>query len=207
MSSNSTRTVPQADRIAKRRSQILKAASRTMTKKGYYGTSMQSVADEAGMSVGLIYQYYANKDEVLEAVIIDILGDFDRAVPPAMAAAGDGPEARIRAGFAAFVRIIDRKRAASLLAYRESQTLAPAAARTIMRLETETIDPFRQAVDDGIELGLFRPVSARLVAHNVKMLAHGWALKHWDLVSHVTLDEYIDQELDILFAGLRSGGR
>ncbi len=73
--------------------------------------SMQAVAEDAGMSVGLIYQYFGGKQEVLRAVIVDILDAFRAEVPAAMAKAGDDPQAQLAAGFAAFCAVIDNKRA------------------------------------------------------------------------------------------------
>ena len=61
----------------------------------------------------------------------------------------------------------------------------------------------RAAVRAGIEAGLFRPVSPELVAHNLKMAAHAWALKHWDLARHLTLADYIDAELDLVLTSIR----
>lgn len=192
------------DRVRRRRAQVLEAAARIMYDTGYHGMSMQAVADRAGMSVGLIYQYFGGKEEVLEAVIVDILDGFREQVPAAMDAAGADPEARLRAGFAAFCAVIDSRREATLLAYRESQTLAPSGRATIIRMEDETIEPFRDAVRTGIAAGQFRAVSPELVAHNLKMAAHAWALKHWDLADHLTLAEYVDAELDLTLSALHA---
>ena len=78
-------------RVQRRRRQILDAATEVMSQTGFHSTSMQSVAEQAGISVGLIYQYFANKDVLLEAVIVDILEDFRDQVPAAILAAGADP--------------------------------------------------------------------------------------------------------------------
>jgi AcrR family transcriptional regulator len=195
-------------RVAARRAQILQAAARIMYRTGYHEMSMQAVAEAAGMSVGLIYLYFGNKHDVLKAVIVDILEEFRTEVPAAMEAAGQDPQARLAQGFRRLCEIIDGKREATLLAYRESQTLDADGRAQLIRLETETIDPFRVAVRDGIAAGVFRPVPADLVAHNIKLAAHGWALKHWDVGARLGLADYVDAELDLLMASItaaRSG--
>lgn len=193
-----------AERIALRRRQIFRAAARIMVRTGYHGMSMQAVADEAKMSVGLIYQYVSSKEELLQSTILDILEEFRQQVPAAMAKVGDDPQMRLVEGFRTFCTIIDGMREATLLAYRESQSLPKSGASEVMRLESETMAPLRDAVADGIANGQFRPVSADLVAHNLKMIAHGWALKHWDLGARMSLEQYIDDELALLFASLRA---
>lgn len=201
--STAAQDAAKAQRIARRRSQVIASAAKILYETGYHRMVMQAVADDAGTSVGLIYQYFGGKEDVLRAVILDILEDFHRTIPPAMLAAGEDPEARIRAGFTTFCATIDQKREATLLAYRESQTLPDEGRAELMRLETDTISPFRDAVEDGIRLGHFREVSPDLIAHNIKMAAHGWALKHWSLGQTMSLTEYVEAELDLTFAALR----
>ena len=51
-----------------RRRQILDAAIVCFAKTGFHQTSMHDISAEAGISVGLIYRYFKNKDEVISAI-------------------------------------------------------------------------------------------------------------------------------------------
>src|SRR5947199_1775410 len=51
-----------------RRSQILEAAIVCFAKHGFHQTSMHDISAEAGISVGLIYRYFANKEAVIAAM-------------------------------------------------------------------------------------------------------------------------------------------
>ena len=51
-----------------RRTQILEAAIICFAKRGFHQTSMHDVSAEAGISVGLIYRYFANKEAVIAAM-------------------------------------------------------------------------------------------------------------------------------------------
>lgn len=189
-------------RVSRRRRQVLQAAAKLMQKSGYHSMSMQALADEAEISVGLIYQYFGNKDDVLRAVIVDILGDFRDAVPRAMKGAGDDPVSRLSSGMRAFCEIVDSKRDATVLAYRESLTLSAEGREQIKFLEIQTTEPIRQAVRDGIDGGAFRAVDPELIVHNLLMTAHGWALKHWRLSPMMSVEEYIRAETAMLLASL-----
>lgn len=175
-----------------------------MCRNGFHATSMQALAEEADISVGLIYQYFGNKDDLLLAVIVDILEEFAREIPPAMQRAGADPEARLRAGFRRMTTTVDARRDAVLLAYRESQTLTRDGRAELKRLESETLAPLLDAVAAGVADGTFRKVSPALVAHNLKLASHGWALKHWDMGPKMSLRSYIDQELEFVLAALRT---
>jgi len=202
-----TRGPAREERIERRRREVREAATRIMIATGYHGMSMQAVAEEAQMSVGLIYSYFGGKEELLQSVIVDILDEFRVRVPASMARAGSDPVDRLRQGFQTFCTIIDEKHEGALLTYRESQTLPESGRHEIIRLELETTEPFRQAVQDGIASGVFRPVDAELVTHNLKMAAHSWALKHWHLAPRMTLQEYIDRQLELALLGIFAAPR
>src|SRR6266436_9376884 len=51
-----------------RRSQILDAALVCFAKRGFHQASMHDISSEAGISVGLIYRYFENKDAVISAM-------------------------------------------------------------------------------------------------------------------------------------------
>src|SRR2546421_10155449 len=51
-----------------RRSQTLDAALVCFAKRGFHKTSMPDISAEAGISVGLIYRYFKNKEAVISAM-------------------------------------------------------------------------------------------------------------------------------------------
>ena len=198
-----TTTGVRQERMARRRAEILRAAVELFQDLGYHSATTHQVAERAGVSVGLIYQYFGNKEDLLRAAIVDILADFRDRIPAAMEAAGSDPEERLRAGFRALVTVIAAKPEATVLSYRESMTLSREGRDEIKTLEIETAEPFRDALAAGVESGVFADVDLDLVVHNVLLLAHGWALKHWRLSTWLDLDAYADRELDLLVRALR----
>ena len=59
---------PQTESVPDRRSQILEAALVCFGKRGFHQTSMHDISAEAGISVGLIYRYFDNKEAVISAM-------------------------------------------------------------------------------------------------------------------------------------------
>src|SRR2546429_9583619 len=59
---------PQIESIQDRRTQILDAALICFAKRGFHEASMRDISAEAGISVGLIYRYFENKDAVISAM-------------------------------------------------------------------------------------------------------------------------------------------
>jgi TetR/AcrR family fatty acid metabolism transcriptional regulator len=51
-----------------KRRQLLDAAVRVFARKGFHGSRVGDIAEEAGVAHGLLYHYFKSKDQVLEAV-------------------------------------------------------------------------------------------------------------------------------------------
>lgn len=175
-----------------RTGQLLAAAARLMEREGFHTMSMQALADEAAVSVGLIYRYFGGKQDLLLAVILDVLDAFAEQVPAAVAAAGGDPVEQLAAAFAAYCTVINEHRHAAVLTYRESKSLGVEGRDRIKAREMATSEPLRTAIAAGRRAGLLRELDADLLAYDLLLLAHGWALKHWyfertlDLASYVT---------------------
>ncbi|AKE88929.1 MULTISPECIES: TetR/AcrR family transcriptional regulator [Rhodococcus] len=180
-----------AVRTSSRRKQVLDAAVTVMQRTGFHQMSMQALADEAGVSVGLIYKYFGGKEDVLLATILAILDAFRDQLEPAMDAVGDDPVERLAAGMRRYIEIVDENLHATVLTYRESRTLDDAGRARIKELEVESSAPLRAALDAGIDAGVMNPVDVDLMVFDIMLLAHGWALKHWHFGAIYTLDEYI----------------
>lgn len=54
-----------------RRTQILDAARNCFASSGFQGTSVDRIATEAGVSVGLLYRFFNSKAAIIEAIVIE----------------------------------------------------------------------------------------------------------------------------------------
>jgi AcrR family transcriptional regulator len=55
---------------------ILQAAVRVFARKGFHASRVGDIAEEAGVAHGLLYHYFASKDELLETVFHDTWTDL-----------------------------------------------------------------------------------------------------------------------------------
>ncbi len=206
-------TVPVADvaqaeeaaRVARtewRTSQLLSAAAHLMGRRGFAGVSVQAIAEEAGVSVGLVYRYFGRKDDLLLAVIVNVLDAFAVRVPEAMDAAGEDPVERVATGFRAYCEVINEQRHAAMLTYRESRALSSEARDRIKNREVQTTEPLRAAVAAAIASGVFRTVDVDLVAYDLLLLAHSWALKHWHFEQSLDLESYVARQTSLFLNAL-----
>ena len=60
------------DQIEDKRTAILDATLRLISKNGFHGTAMSKVAKEAGVSAGIIYHYFDSKDDLFMECMITV---------------------------------------------------------------------------------------------------------------------------------------
>ncbi|WP_374023157.1 TetR/AcrR family transcriptional regulator [Mycobacterium sp. HNNTM2301] len=180
-----------AARASSRRRQVLDAAVKVMGRRGFHQMSMQELATEANVSVGLIYTYFGGKEDLLLATIVRILDVFRDQLAPVMEAAGDDVVEQLTAGIRRYIEIVDENLDGVVLTYRESRTLKAPDRTRIKELEIATAAPLRAVVEAGVARGVFRDVDVDLTVFDIMLLAHGWALKHWHFGPLYSRDEYI----------------
>ncbi|MBV7484658.1 TetR/AcrR family transcriptional regulator [Bordetella sp. BOR01] len=75
------------------RERILEEAARLFARCGYESSSVADLAAAIGVSKAAIYHYYTTKQDIYDAIILEVLGGLTRAVTQAVAQA---PTARER---------------------------------------------------------------------------------------------------------------
>lgn len=74
--SNRRRT-PQQERGERRLAQLLDAAASVMAEVGYEAATMTEIAERANASIGALYQYFPNKNAVVQALRLQYLKEVE----------------------------------------------------------------------------------------------------------------------------------
>lgn len=185
--------------MAWRRSQIISAAVRILENESFDQMSMSELAEEAKISVGTIYQYVKSKEDVLVMVIVDILEAYREAMTPILESEPD-PVARLRQAFRAYSEVVESRRSAVVLGYGASRALSADGRKRVKELEEETTGMLADCVRYGVDAGSFTAASPDLVAWDLAVLAHTWALKYWHMAPLQTFDDYVEAQLGAVLA-------
>ena len=65
---STSRRIPQQERGERRVAQLLQAAASVLAEVGYDAATMTEIAERAGASIGAVYQYFPNKEAVVQAL-------------------------------------------------------------------------------------------------------------------------------------------
>lgn len=184
----------------RRRQQIIVAAKRIFSKKGFNKATMEDIATEAELSPGTLYLYFKNKEELYASLSLRILQYLRIRVEHVRQEAGPGPQERLEALVDAMYDVYDFDPATiiNMFHLQSSETLRNLSSELldkIKELSRQSIGDMAKIFEEGIEKGQFKK-------------AHPMALADilWSLFSGVILWEaskkVIDQDKDYLKATL-----
>lgn len=183
--------------IEERRGQILRAAVKLFSEDGYYTTTIQQIARQAGISTGLIYQYFHDKDDILFLCLKMVLDSYEYEIPTQLEGLTD-PVERLCVSVWAYCHIVDRLRDATVLAYRSTKSLRADRRILIKDAETRSNRLIETALNACINGGHMREINRHLLAYQLVLHAHAWALKHWALDERYSLERYIGEGITLL---------
>lgn len=183
--------------VEQRRSQILRAAVKLFSEKGYYVVTVQQIARKAGVSTGLIYQYFGDKDDILFLALRLVLETYENEIPPQLEGV-EHPLERLCTALSAYCAIVDKLRDATVLAYRSTKSLRPDRRHLIKEKETNTNRLLEDCLHPCIAEGYMRPVNERLLIYQFVHFCHAWALKHWAFRDEYTLEKYVAEGIKLL---------
>jgi AcrR family transcriptional regulator len=104
---------------ADRRELILEAARECFAEGGYHRTSLDAIAERAGVSKALLYEHFASKRELHAAMLEAHVHELIERINEALVDAEPG-EGRLRAGLQAFFDFIEERRGAAAIMLRNT---------------------------------------------------------------------------------------
>jgi TetR/AcrR family transcriptional regulator, cholesterol catabolism regulator len=167
---------------ARTRERILDAAAHVLSRKGYAGTRLSDVADQAEIQAPAIYYYFPSRDDLIEEVMWTGIALMREHVTKVLAALRPGadPLERIDAAVEAHLRysleISDYTTASIRNAGQVPENIA-------IRYAAEASlygDTWRKLLQDADNAGLLRPDLEPRAARMLVLGALNWAAEWWN---------------------------
>ncbi len=155
-----------------RRRQLFDVALCLFAEHGYAATTMDDIAEAAGVTKPLVYQHFDSK----RALYLELMDVFSRELVSRIVTAtatAQGPRQQVELGFAAYFELMVGNEQAFRLLYGRDAPDDPELGAALRRVE-ETL---AEAIDPLIDAGL-DPAHRLLLAHAVVGMAEG-ASRHW----------------------------
>lgn len=196
--------VKDPERIRERRAQIVAAAVKLFTEKGFHRTTTREIARESGLSNGAVYEYVKSKEDILFLVCQHIHREMRAQLEASLSPAESGA-AQLRQAIRAFYGVIERMQTDILLIYQESKSLPSPFLREVLREEQAITDIFEGLLRAGVADGSIA-VSEReipLLAHDIVVMGQMWAFRRWGL-RDVPFTDFVEQQVAILMQACKA---
>jgi AcrR family transcriptional regulator len=186
---------------ADRRVAILDAARVAFAETGYHETSLDAVAERAGVSKALLYEHFSSKRELYVAMLEMHVHELVERISGAVGGAEPG-EPRMRAGLEAFFGFVEERRGAWRIMFRNAGD--PEVAVRLDRLRDEVAAAIVQLMSEEAErrglafpkLPQFVEMVAQQMVGAMQSLAD-W----WDLHRDVPREEVLQVAMDFAWIG------
>ena len=175
--------IKNADLIREKQIQICRAAEQLFAEKGYHKTSMRDIARKSRISIGSIYDYISNKEDILYLMSQQFLPDLRTEISKIIQS-GYEVEQALKAFIETMLSVVERYQEYIMITYRDSKYLKKEHLKTIIEQEAFFTDAFTELVHRGKEEGLYHIQEPAIVSNLVLIMTHSWVLKRYNLKSY-----------------------
>ncbi len=181
-----------------RRRQLLDVALEVFAENGYHATSMNAVAEAAGVTKPVLYQHFRSKKALYRELLDDVSGRLEEAITKAIATAS-GPRQQVRAGFRSYFGFVTDHPAAFTILFGGGRSRDDELAGATRRVEAAIAEAIAPLIDvEGLDAE-----DRRLLAHGIVGLTEGTS-RHWVARGHEpSAGELADRVAELAWAGLR----
>jgi AcrR family transcriptional regulator len=192
--------------VSERREHIAKSVAPLFVRKGYGQTSIREIAKACDMSMGHLYYYIGGKEDVLQIMMDYDLHFYVNLVKKIISSSRSlSPTEALIQVIDQFFRATDAASDFTLFFYQETKNLQPDARKIIMDRERGLVLEFEKLLYRGCQAGEFQIDNIPIVASNIVITGHMWALRRWLLGKIISLDDYIQCQTDYVLKNIASG--
>ena len=187
---------------AARRRQLLEVALERFAAGGYHETSMEEIADAAGVTKPVLYQHFASKQELFRELLDSEGGELLREVA-ARAAAETHPYQRVLAGFRAYFDFVCRRTNAFQLLFGSGARLADEFTESVRKLEEEIAGVIARFIEADID-DEHRELLGHAIVGLGEVAGRRWVAGHdSERLDPAEADRMAVRLADLVWAGLR----
>jgi len=182
----------------RRRRQLLDVALKVFADRGYHATSMNDLAEAAGVTKPVLYQHFRSKRALYLELLEDVGGQLREAISKATTEA-NGPREQVHEGFRAYFTFVATQQPAFQLMFGGGARRDEEFADAVQRVEVYVAETIADLiVVEGLDAEL-----RLLLAHGIVGVAEGTS-RYW-LAGGMTgnADELAAQVAGLAWAGLR----
>jgi AcrR family transcriptional regulator len=179
---------------------IFKATLKLANRKGFHAMSLRDLCAESGMSMGGLYAYFKNKEELLTLIQAQGRAIVARVMDDQLSGLDD-PAAALEMAVRSHLYLSEVLQPWFFFSYMESRFFHAAEGRRAIAGELQTEAIFVKILERGAAQGVFDIADPLLVGAAIKALLQDWYLKRWKYRQRkINVEAYADFVIDMIRA-------
>ncbi len=187
-----------------RKAELMAAAERLFSQRGYEATSVRDIAEALKLKAGSLYSHIDNKEDLLWDILSASADRFFNAVRPVVESKLVTVE-KLRRCIAAHVKVVTESAAAAAIFSTEWRHLGRERRSEFARKRDDYQQLFRGLVHDAIREGVFGDVDEKFATLLI-LSSINWVYQWYRPDGPMTPEEIARRITDLLFNGLRRAG-
>lgn len=182
------------------RPDIVAAATRVFSERGYHGASMAEVADAAGMRKASLYHHVRGKEDLLFAIHDQLIAELTSETEAALEAAGT-PSEQVAAALRVTMGFVARNRDAVTVFLQERQAVTGERWAALVARRDAYEHTVSAVIAEGVRTGAFVALPPDIAARGVLAMAN-WGYTWFDPDGRLAPDEVAEVFAAIALRGL-----
>lgn len=192
-------SIKKPELVAKRRNQIMDAATALFRKKGFHATTMREICKDSGVNKGSFYDYFGGKEDILVYIYNQVMNrELDWASEDGKISGWKGIERFLKV---LMLNAWTREKNYIQLLYRETTSLDKNSMQSVLKIESDHITWVAEKLQEGLGLPTISP-ELEMIANLAVYINSFIPLRGWNM-HHMDQDDILKFAVDLLMTKLK----
>jgi AcrR family transcriptional regulator len=194
---------PRADVSEQRKDQILEAATKVFTERGFANARMDDIVAESGLSKGTLYWYFDSKDTLIVG-ILDRVFDWETTHLRKLLNREESAQKKLQIFVNTTIQDLEKMTPLMplILEFWSLSIRRKTINQAIKRYFQDFFDLIEPIIELGIQQGEFRPVNAKETAIAIGSITEGTILLYVYFSDFIDFEKQFRTNLDLILVGL-----
>ncbi len=194
--------VKNTDLVEQKHQQIVQAACRLFSEKGYHKTSLRDISRESGINLSYIYKYISKKDDILylfyQYISKKLTSFFHKPDDPEF----ENPVEELKSFIRGVFEGIRSIKGEALTMYTECRHLEKDSLRIVLAEESKTVQLIEALIRKGIDLGYFQVQDSFMAANIISYMIPFYPLRGWNFRDQYSFERIVELTTDFILNSL-----
>jgi AcrR family transcriptional regulator len=184
--------------VKQRREEIIRAASKLFTQKGYHMTTIRNICDESGLGPGTLYNYIKKKEDILYLIYNKLTMMLTESLLETVRGIKRDPLEQLNEALRKMVDIAWDYQDLILLMYQETASLDRESMHHILKRESDFVSLMDKILEGVKRQGMIRSKKNRLDADIIIFLLAFIPLRRWNFKNNFSEEEIKSGLIDFM---------